>query len=81
MVVEYSKLKPHIMPLGGFCEYVIDEEDCISYFFANTGPINLTCVFLMLLVLTGPTKPTSYHTKSVMFIFNLLMENLFSFFL
>ncbi|CAH8668819.1 unnamed protein product [Schistosoma haematobium] len=31
------KLKAHITSLGGLCEYELDDENCLSYFFFTTG--------------------------------------------
>ncbi|CAH8636196.1 unnamed protein product, partial [Schistosoma haematobium] len=34
---DYGKLKAHITSLGGRCEYELDDENCLSYFFFSTG--------------------------------------------
>ncbi|CAH8463284.1 unnamed protein product, partial [Schistosoma haematobium] len=34
---DYGKLKAHITSLGGLCEYELDDENCLSYFFFMTA--------------------------------------------
>ncbi|KAH9584818.1 hypothetical protein MS3_00006282 [Schistosoma haematobium] len=54
---DYGKLQAHITSLGGLCEYELNDDNCLSYFFLMTAErMNLTVRFCDVIGFDGTYK-------------------------
>ncbi|VDP65767.1 unnamed protein product [Schistosoma curassoni] len=81
MLGDCAKLKAHIMSLGGFCEYEIDDEDYFRYFFFATAyQMNLTTRFLDVVDFDGTYQTNNenlYLYQVVVLDMNLMAISVF----